>query len=136
MGMFQLLSQFFITQNDHVRRYPNWSNRYRYIVYINLVKFTFLFQISVQEWFYIDFSWSESTGLEVYIDNALVASSTVAITRVRTSVSINTEIYIGKSVTASLSVERTTVLIEDFSIYSVIRTELVKAGLMIEGERL
>ena len=104
-----------------------------YLHYYYYYYYYFHIQISIDEWFELDFSWSETTGLEVYINSAMVASTTVAVTRVRTSVSVSTELYIGKAVTASLSNERTTVLIEDFNVYNVKRTELVEIGLKMTG---
>ena len=93
-------------------------------------------QVLQDEWQYFDFSWSESLGLSVYINNRLVASTSVATQRIRTSSATSQIAYIGRAVSELVSTNRVDFAIEDFAIYDTMRAELTdRAVFVFDGKK-
>ena len=89
-------------------------------------------RVSVNKWSLFEFSFNKTDGLLVYVDNALVAKTTVAIDVTKT-VTSSLSIAIGNKITSSL-VSTAQFAVETFELYGLTRTELVKSGVLIEGK--
>lgn len=91
--------------------------------------------VTLDQWTLFDFSWSETLGLLVYVDDVLVAWQQHSVTRI-TAGAVDLDIlYMGKSVTWETSVN-ITLEVEEFVTYTATREILIGKGILIPGKFL
>jgi len=98
------------------------------------VSFSASQMLSFGSWYKFEFSWSVVSGLELYINDAFVVGSKVAMTRGLTAVAVEQVFFATRSET-----EKTTAVIEveEFITFTATRTVLVeKAGFKLGGYSL
>ena len=89
--------------------------------------------LDLDGWLNFELSWSVNGGLEVYVNDILYGSSTVAITRTETVTVTTTTLFLGRSQATDVVTTTNTVL-EEVTIFNATRSILVSLNVLLEGE--
>lgn len=89
--------------------------------------------VHIEQWYYIEISWSSQSGLEVFADRKLVANASTSVFKLPSGVAVvDGNLYIGRSRSVSAAVAN--VIIDEIGICYGDRSKLVRLGFLHSGQ--